>query len=601
MMTKPMQRIAEPGLCAIVTSLVVFSTCALDGARLHVGELQMNAANRAAFSRGQCLTLESTSSEPEQVTAATAASQHSLRVFRIAVAASGEYTQFHGGTVAGARAAIETTLEAVNEIYERELGIRLVVVPDNDRLIFLDPATDPYTFNNASLTTLRENQRITDELIGPDNYDLGIVFNTGKNGLAYIRNVCVDGLKASACIGSATPAGYDFDVGLVAHEIAHQFGANHTFNSTLGECAGNRHGWTAFEPGSGTTLMSYAGLDCEMDRLQEQVDPYFHAKSIEEIRNFVGSLSCGESIPIDNGSPILEPPRNYTIPARTPFVLKAAATDPDGDSLTYCWEQLDTGPAQSLGDPDNGQSALFRSFPPSDNPERFFPSLGYLITGEISPAETLPSMERLMRFRVTVRDGKIGRGAVAWGQAVIAVTTNSGPFRVTAPETGAHVHGSITVRWDVAGTANPPVQAGQVNLMLSLDGGWSYPITLASGTPNDGEETLVLPPEISTASARVKVQAADNVFFAISPGDFAIGFPPHEPILATIQVMDGATLLRWNSVPGASYQVQLSTALNETWVDFGEPVRAASESAELLLPNGSVHSFYRIRWTGSAD
>src|SRR5450432_3250128 len=293
-----------------------------------------------------------------------------LRSYRLALACTGEYSiyvcQPNPPNLAGALAAIITSINRCSAVYEREFAIRFLLVDNEDKIVYLNPSTDPFT-NSDPFSLLSQNQSTCDNIIGSANYDFGHVFSTGGGGLSALGVICRPGQKAQSETGTSAPVGDPFDIDYVVHEIGHEFGANHPFNGTSGACAGgNRNPSTAYEIGSGTTIMAYAGI-CAPQDLAPHSDDYFYTISYDEIDNYTGTgtgSTCPQLTATGNTPPTIAALPAFTIPSQTPFALTASATDPDGDTITYCWEEFDKGPAQDpTKDPrDNGSSPIFRSY-----------------------------------------------------------------------------------------------------------------------------------------------------------------------------------------------------------------------------------------------
>ncbi|WP_111707308.1 reprolysin-like metallopeptidase [Lutibacter citreus] len=450
-----------------------------------------------------------------------------LRTFRLAIATTGEYSQFHldnQGISASATdsekkeavlSAIVTTITRVNAIFERDVALTMKLVSNNTDIIFLNSANDGFS-NDDSDSLIDESQQKIDAIIGSSNYDIGHTFSTGGGGLAQLNSPCIPGQKAKGITGDAKPIGPSYDIDYVAHEMGHQFGAHHTFNATAGNCAGNSYRGTAVEPGSGSTIMAYSGL-CSPYNVENFSDDYFHLVSIREIWANIeeGASSCGSISTINNSAPTIEVLQNYIIPVSTPFQLTANASDVNGDNLTYTWEQLDTEVAAHPLVATSNQGPSFRSIPPSDSETRVFPSMETVLGGNTSNEwEVLPSVSRTMKFGVNVRDNNENGGQSASKELNIEFVNTAGPFKVTSQtEEEEWSAGTVqTVNWDVANTDKDPIYCAKVNILFSEDGGVTFPITLASNVPNNGSYNIVAPSKTTTVG-RIKIESVGNVFF----------------------------------------------------------------------------------------
>jgi hypothetical protein len=536
-------------------------------------ELEASAARVAAAGAG--------------TSARALASGSQLRTYRLAVAATGEYTSFHGGTVAAAQAAIVTTVNRVVGVYEKELAVRLVLVPNNSLLIYTNAATDPYANTSGDL---QANITTVNSIIGAANYDIGHLVGTGGGGVAGLGVVC-GASKARGLTGSSSPVGDAFDIDYVAHEMGHQFSGNHPFNGNAGSCGGgNRNASTAWEPGSGTTIMAYAGICGSANDLQPHSDPTFHTGNYQEMRAFIDGTTCSTNSATGNTAPVVTAPASgKTLPISTPFKLTATATDAENDALTYMWEELDLGPQQAPNDPQvaNSNVPLFRSFVPLTSGTRYFPRISDLVNNTTVIGERLPTVTRSLNFRCTARDehsGTVGViGGVDYSSTVnMSVTSTAGPFVVQAPNTAVTWVGGAaqTVTWDVANTTAAPVSCALVNIRLSLDGGLTYPTTLATGVPNNGSAIVIAPsPTTAQTQARIMVEAADNYFFDISNANFTITPPAVGPTITSFTPMGGpigtvvtilgsnftgATAVAFNGTAAASFTVVSATQLTAT-------------------------------------
>jgi Metallo-peptidase family M12B Reprolysin-like len=467
-----------------------------------------------------------------------------LKTMRLAQSCNGEYSNFFGAfdssQVALVLAAFNATLTRCNGVYEKDLALHLNLIANTTAVIYYDPATDPYTtlpnWNAELQATLTAN-------IGEANYDIGHMFGASGGGgnAGCIGCVCVDGQKGSGITSPADgiPMGDNFDIDYVAHEVGHQMGGNHTFTYSDEGTQAQK------EVGAGITIMGYAGIT-GYDPAPHSID-IFHEASIQQIQVNMAGKSCPiTTVMTVNHPPVVAPVSNYTIPILTPFGLTGSATDPESDPITYCWEQNDvhggqTG-ANSVAYAAKPVGPNWLSFPATVSPTRLCPSLSTILAGllitpplpggdAICNIEALSSVSRTVNFRLTVRDNHPYVPGSTIGQTqftdmTVTVSNTSGPFQVTSPNTNVSWAGcsTQTIMWNVAGTTGDPVACAVVKISLSTDGGTTFPTVLSASTPNDGSEALTIP-NVATTTARVKVEAVDNIFFDISDSNFTVSNP----------------------------------------------------------------------------
>lgn len=533
--------------------------------------------------------------------------------YRLAVACTGEYAVAVAGfnpTIANVLSAIITSVNRVDGVYEKECSISLNLVDNNSSIVYTNSSTDPYTNNNGG-TMLGQNQTTVDNFIGSANYDIGHVFSTGGGGVAGLGVVCVDGQKARGVTGRNNPVGDPFDIDYVAHEIGHQFRGNHTFKANTVSCSGNGSTTTNVEPGSGTTIMAYAGICGAANDLQPNSDPQFHGISQDEIYDFVtignGAL-CAVSTVTANLPPTVTVGSNQVIPINTPFVLTGSATDPNPtDVLTYSWEQMNFGSGfyNWNNSPQVSTQPLFRSFAPTTSPTRFFPRLQDQLNGSTTMGELMPNITRSMRFRLTARDNKAGGGGSCYNEVTVNVRAEGGPFALTSPlgfGTNWTANTSQTVTWDVANTNNSPINTTTVNIALSTDGGNTFGIPIASNVPNSGSAVITVP-NVNTFQARVRVMAANSIYYCMSNSDFSIsGAVPVNWISFTANKI-GTTVvaLNWRVSEKNNLKYEIERSIdNKNFAKIGElaALNANSNNESYSFKDeraSSGKNFYRIK------
>ena len=546
-----------------------------------------------------------------------------LRTLRIAISTTGEYTNFwddgdntNGDAQEDALAALVSTLNRTNEVFEVDMAVTFQLVSGTE-IIYPTASTDPYS---SSSPNGQLQSTLTSE-VGESNYDIGHLFDYGSNNgnAGCIGCVCVDGQKGSGFSShqftdnDGGPYMDDFfDIDYVPHEIGHQMGGNHTFSMSSEGTGVN------YEPGSGTTIMGYAGIT-GADDVQDHSDPYFHYGTINQVLNNLENKTCWTSTVITNNPPVANAGSDYTIPQGTAFKLVGSATDLDErDVLTYSWEQVDDGiTTRSTFGPTKTSGAVWRSRPPSTNPTRYMPVKSRVLSGELTETnpgvtvdntswETVSTVARSLDFALTVRDRSETNGTGQFPQSdfdfmTVTVDGNSGPFAVisqTANETW-NVGESQTVTWDVAGTASGIVNTPTVNIYLSTDGGLTFPFLAANNVANDGSHTFSVPPTNGDSNQlRIMVEGNDNIFYAVNSTNLSLQqsefvITIEEPSVAVCSPNDVIYNFTYNTFQGFTGTTSFSTlglpsGLNATF--SSNTASTDGEDIELVISNiGSIN------------
>jgi len=527
-----------------------------------------------------------------------------LRKYKYAISTTGEFSGYHlnrlgipstASDYEKKQAVLGALTEAVtrmNSVYERDFAISLQIVSNNDNVIYLDPDNDPFDNYASDMSMLiYTNHRVLNDNIGSSNYDVGQVWCYGQlQGLARLGVVCDDGGKGMGAVRGEYPETDRFIISVASHELGHQYGAFHVFYNS---CGGNRSDDHAVEPGSGTTIMAYAGI-CPPN-IQYYTDDRFNAISIADFEYFLNITgSCSQNISLTNSAPVVEAGLGRYIPQQTPFWLTAVANDADDDVLTYTWDEQDI-PDHNYSTPPQSTwrtGPLFRPYPVQTENYRTFPLMDSLLV--IAPEtstrwEVLPEVTRLIRFRVTVRDNNPEGGQIAQDNITLGIDTTAGPFRVTSqttPETW-YPGDSITITWDVAGTDQGQVNCQFVDIIMALDGR-NFVDTLASVLPNNGIYRGVVPDHFHSPQARFIVKAHNNYFFALNAapitiGDYEVSCGHNYTTAAGLAIPDndprGITDTLYIAENKSIADVNLYVNISHTWV--------GDLTIELISPRGT--------------
>lgn len=459
-----------------------------------------------------------------------------FKTLRLALSCTGEYAAYFGGTVAGALAGMNKTMTRVNGILNKDLAVKLEIIANNNLIIYTNVVTDPYSDSTSGVGGAwnQELQSTLSSVIGNGGYDIGHLFGAaGGGGNAGCIGCVCDNPSTDVPLGKGSaftspsdskPEGDTFDIDFVAHEMGHQLGANHTFSYSIEDTG------VSVEPGSGSTIMGYAGITTDYD-VQPNSDDYFAYASINQIQMNLSTKTCPVSTVITNSPPVIDAGSDWTIPNGTPFILKGAGSDINGDTLTYCWEQNDSATSQSGANstaiPTKLDGPLFRSMLPSSSKIRYMPAYSSVLSNKLTTTwESVATVARTLHFTLTGRDNAaLGTAQTNTDEMIVNVSGTVGPFAITSQNTDnlSWFQGtSQTVIWSVNGS-DVLTGSSTVNIKLSTDGGLTFPLTLASATPNDGSQIITVP-NIAEKNCRILIEPTANIFYAVNSKTFAIGY-----------------------------------------------------------------------------
>lgn len=549
----------------------------------------------------------------EQLGTEARSNNQSYKTMRLALSCTGEYGQFHGGTVAGALAGMNATMARVNGILEIDLAIHLNIIANNNLVVYTNAGSDPYSPASGLDAWNGELQNTLTSVLGESAYDIGHLFGASGGGgnAGCIGCVCVDGQKGSGYTSPSNnvPAGDSFDIDYVIHEMGHQMGANHTFSHNVEGFGVN------VEPGSGSTIMAYAGITGGFD-VQDHSDPYFTYRSILQIQTNMAGKTCPVSTPIANTPPTVTAPADFTVPSGTAYILKGLATDAEGDTLNYCWEQNNNASgafddAQSICYETKLGGPNYRSFLPKTTPDRSMPDISRILAGTLSTQwESVSTVARSLRFTLTVRDNHVGGWQTSTDEVTVTSaspfngTTGVGPFRITSQNTAGVLWGAAgttqTITWDVNNTTSLP-GSGEVNIKLSTDGGLTWAFTLAANTANDGNEVITVPAALST-NCRIMVEPVNNVYYAVNSNAFSIGYELVNTCTTynyntPFNLVDGSTAYNVKSinVPTAGTITDVNIHVNATHPNIQNLGMA------VIRPGGALLTYMTNQCSGSAN
>lgn len=545
--------------------------------------------------------------------------------FDLHLACTGEWGKYYNNNKSSAIIALLDHGMMLNAFYGGEMGIQFNLITD-DNTTYTDPDTDPFDPDNTRISRADQARFFFNENVPDDTYDIGHVMHrragTGlsASGVAYLHAVCNGEYRGGGWTGTTVPDNESFTFLVFGHEIGHQLGANHSFYGNAGNCSEpNRSAKNGFEPGSGSSFMSYAG-QCGGHNLDGPPSQtfYFNTHSINEILNYLNTSGCGTKS--GSGSRLsVQMPSDFSVPLHTAFDLTATGEG----AFNYNWEQYDTDGKSNHSDPmEAGMytgTPMYRSYDPSSTGyHRSFPSKNAQHKG-VSRGEVYADVPRDITLRLTTRAG----GAVQCDEMTVTVR-DAPPLQILEPLGGDLIELSrpsvrsshlMTVRWETGDTENHGFPT--VDILFSTDGGATFSL-VAEGVTNDGEHEVQPPAE--TNQARLKIVLSDGTdrmaIYHESPENFTVAFSIlpiqiaaftgreledyHQlswtlhntgEIVRSVQLEYGYDGIGFRGIPLNGYEVLNATA---TWSDTYDSrfIQGAQTYYRLAVVNINGHTTY---------
>ena len=371
----------------------------------------------------------------------------------------------------------------LNNIYVRDLGVRLTIVQD-ERLIEKS-YKGSYAYDAGT--------KLINAAIGSDAYDIGIVVN-------YIEGGALQGLASPGGVKFQDRKGWAIvnsqEMITIGHELGHLFGADHPFvggAGLVGRCT---------EPKSGQSMMSY-GYPYKEDFIS--LESLRMMQPVTKASDFKLPAAAKHTSP-SNTAPRIDRAKmraEYRVPKGTFFTIPVYATDAEQSSLLYAFNQFGC---------HSGNPATFPVFPPQHDAKlsfgRRYGGASMIANSDeipvgnyqfwLSVSDALPVEEAIAKKQAPLYDGYIAKVKVV----------NATPFKITSNIASQYAMGQkLTLKWSVDKTFFK--EGSKVRVVMSDDFGETFSHVLVPSTANDGECEVYLPQKLME-----KFSTYFNIWFA---------------------------------------------------------------------------------------